>query len=583
MKTNGTYQRGIAALAGRLILVLGGCADPFIPGEKESAGETIPPGMGLARISLALGGERTAVPDIGNSYYFTLKFTAPGQADVNKTLSPGTSALTVALAPVTWNLEVKGYAEDTYATIKLSGNISVPITAGTAANFNVYLTPNLGLGGLGSLQYTINLSALPASKIRAWFGLYPLEAVGTSANPAISQEFNISASAGNPAAPVTLPSLPQGTYRAVIDLYNSAYNTAAVRTEVVHIYADMVTPFVRVFTAADFAACPPVVGDGLATLAAKLDAALASAEAEVCTIVLNGTEADLATFEPRTLNIPGPQARTLIIRGGGATVQVDRQGTPLFTLTGGYGSTLELRDITLTGKSSNSVPVVQVWANGTLAMKTGSRITGNANSSSDSSGGVHVNGGTFNMSGGAVSGNTSSSNSSGGGVRVSVNGTFDMSGGAVSGNSSSSYSSGGGVCVKFGTFNMSGGTVRDNILSNPDSYGREVLVAENGTFKLSGEAMPQRVFLQNNSKYITISGPLSGGAIPIDLGITAAVPLAGYEGAQILRLDSAYGSGDLAELRTHFSLGDAKRVDSSDAGTPISGYKIDNAGIVVVE
>jgi predicted outer membrane repeat protein len=211
---------------------------------------------------------------------------------------------------------------------------------------------------------------------------------------------------------------------------------------------------------------------------------------------------------------------------------------------------------------------------------SGGAVSGNTSSSYGGygGGGVYVNhSGTFSMSGGAVSGNTTS-NDSGGGVDVS-SGTFSMSGGTVSGNSSPS--SGGGVYVEYGTLSMSGGTVRDNVISGSYSYGREVLLRD-GTFKLSGAATPQRVFLYDTSRHIAISGPLNGGPIPIDLGISSSVPLSSYESAQILRLDGAY-SGNLAELKEHFSLGDAKRTDSSNAGTPISGYTINDGGYFVTE
>jgi hypothetical protein len=192
--------------------------------------------------------------------------------------------------------------------------------------------------------------------------------------------------------------------------------------------------------------------------------------------------------------------------------------------TGSNSLTLELRDITLTGLPGNSVPVVQVNDRGALAMKAGSRITGN----------------TVSNSGGAVY----------------VRGTF-------------------------ATFNLSGGAVRDNILSGANSFDREVLVSDSGTFKLSGDAMPQRVFLYDNSRFITISGPLSGGPIPIDLGITGSAPLTGYKNIQMLKLDGAY-TGNMAELKTHFSLGHTAPTSYPySGGTPIEGYEIDNNGYFV--
>jgi hypothetical protein len=205
---------------------------------------------------------------------------------------------------------------------------------------------------------------------------------------------------------------------------------------------------------------------------------------------------------------------------------------------------------------------------------SGGAVSGN---SSSYGGGVLIDYGTLSRSGGAGSGKSSSS--SGGGVYVQ-SGTFTMSGGAVSGNSSSSY--GGGVYVSGGTFTMSGGAVNSNTLSGTNSYGREVLVS-GGTFKMSGDARPERVFLYNNTRFITINGLLTGPVTPIDLGVTSGAPLANYVNQFILRLDTSYPSGDMASLKNYFSLGNSKRTDSSDTGTAITGYKINDSGLFEAE
>jgi hypothetical protein len=164
-----------------------------------------------------------------------------------------------------------------------------------------------------------------------------------------------------------------------------------------------------------------------------------------------------------------------------------------------------------------------------------------------------------------------------------------MSGGAVSGNSSTTTSStssygGGGVYVS-GTFTMSGGEVSGNILSGTNNYGREVLVYSNGTFKMSEDARPERVFLYNTTRFITISGPLNGQVTPIDLGITGsdALYLMLWENKQILRLDTSYSSGDMASLKTRFTLGNAKRTTSPWTEMAITGYEISDTGAFVAE
>jgi hypothetical protein len=635
--------------AGLLIVVLASCSDP-LKGGIDGTGEEIPRGMGLARIRINVGGSaqniRTAVPDISN-YFFTLDFTASGETPVSETLD-GSDTLTVSLAPVTWNLVVKGYPDSSNTTpgdLLVSGTISLSITAGTPKNFDVFVTPNFSSGATGSLVYAISF---PATVDSAILGLYP-----TDDTPGTSHEIDLILDGASASR-----ALSEGVYRVVIDLYDSTTQEAASRSEVAHIYEGLSTPLTRTFAASDFAACPTVIDDSnsLTTLAAKLEAALGS-PAGTYTIVLDGSETDLVNFSPKTLSVTGSKNTTIILRGNGKTVQLDStKNGSLLTLGATSGSSmviLELRDITLRGHSSNAASLVRVNARGTLNMKARSRITGNSdggvlssgtftmsggavtdNSSSSSSfygggvfvnsgtfamsggavtnntalyggGGVYVAGGTFNMSGGAVSGNSSSSSSSsGGGVYVS-NGTFAMSGGAVTGNSSSSYggggvyvnsgtfamsggavtgnssSSGGGVYVSNGTFAMSGGAVHSNILSSTNAYGREALV-NGGTFKMSGEARPERVFLYNNAQSITISGPLSGPVTPIDLGITSSVPLTGYVNAPILKLDAAYSSGNLAELKAFFALGNSKFMNSSYTETAITGYEISDNGQFVV-
>jgi hypothetical protein len=608
MKTKMSYRRGCAALAAMFILAA--CGDLTGTG----SGEAIPDGMGLVHIRLNAGAPaqslRTAVPSL-TTYYFTLTFTAPGETTVTENID-GNGNVTVALQPATWTLEVKGYADSGRNNLKVTGGLSsVPVTAGTASSFDVYLTPGFSAGGTGSLSYSIGLPA----GVRAWLGLYPIDET-----PGTSQDINISSSAGGTATS-TLSALPEGAYRAVIDLYDRATNSAAVLTEAVHIYAGLDTPLNYSFTGADFAACPPEVGDGVTTLAGKLDAALAS-PAGSYTIILDGTETDLSAFAPKTLSVTDKNI-SIAIRGMGHKVQVALTGTPLFTLEADYSSlSLTLHDLTLNGRSGNSAPVVQVNRRGTLSMKAGSLITGNSSggggvyvsyngsfamsggavsgNTGSNGGGVSVYEGSFAMSGGAVSGNSSSSSYYGGGVYV-TSGSFAMSGGAVSGNSSSSgggvfvrnqgifamsggavsgnsSSSGGGVSVDYGSFAMSGGTVSGNMFSDSNFYGREVFV-NGGTFKISGSARPERVFLSANTQYITIDGPLSrGAAMPIDLGVRSSAPITSWENARILRLDSSYSGGDLASLKKQFSLGNTKMTESPYTETPITGYTINNNG-----
>jgi hypothetical protein len=600
--------------------------------------------MGLARIRLGVGGPaqsiRTTVPGIG-SLYFTLDFTAPGKSPVNETLDGSeTPALTLAvfLEPAVWNLEVNGYEDASMANHKVRGNISVSIVEGTPAAFDVYLAPDSSSGGTGSLSYSIDLSGLPASA-RGWLALYSIDDT-----PGISEEIDISSSAGGIASGI-LSGLFAGSYRAVIDLYDSGSNEAATWTGAAHIYDGSTTSLTRTFAAADLAPCPTVV-EGT-SLAAKLNAALAS-PAGAYTIVLDGTETDLTAFTPKILNVTGSKNITITIRGNGNEVQLGSNGK-LFILRPSSGSklTLVLQDVTLRGRAGNDSCVIQLDDWTTLLMKAGSLITGNT--SSYRGGAVCVyNGGILNVSGGAISGNATTT-AYGGGIYVSgASATFIMSGGAVSDNTASASSSyGGGVCVIYaatftmsggtisgntasygggvyvnafggygGTsftmsggavrgntafygggvysngeaqsvyynaiFTMSGGAVSDNTLSGANGYGKEVLLFGT-TFRISGGARPERIFLSNNSQAITISGALAGGPVPIDLGITSSAPLTGWVSKPVLQLDGSYSSGNLASLKTHFTLGKSQLTTSPYTETSLTDYKIDDNGRFVTE
>ena len=221
-------------------------------------------------------------------------------------------------------------------------------------------------------------------------------------------------------------------------------------------------------------------------LAAKLSWLASNAQSDGEYIIeVNTTEG----LGPSTLSYRGKSNITITIKGIGSECTVSLSSNDaMFTV--GSGVTLVLDDnITLQGRSSNTRALVLIDSNGTLIMNTGSKITGNANTSSSyygssynyMGGGVYVSkGGTFTMNGGTISGNTARY---GGGVFVY--GTFTMSGGTISGNTAtaSSYAYGGGVFVS-GTFTMSGGTISGNTAR--DSGGGVYMEGQGGTFTMSG-------------------------------------------------------------------------------------------------
>jgi hypothetical protein len=209
-------------------------------------------------------------------------------------------------------------------------------------------------------------------------------------------------------------------------------------------------------------------------------------EGGVYAFILNGDE----TVTSRTLSYDGKTVSiTLLGDTAERTVSLGSTGL-LFTV--GSGVTLTLgNNITLRGQSYNTSALIHVDSGGALVMQSGSKISGNTNTSSSyggGGGGVYVSNGTFTMSGGEISGNSASASSGGGGVYVS-NGTFTMSGGEISGNSASAssyYGGGGGVYVSNGTFTMSGGEISGNSASASSYGGGGGVYVSNGTFTMSG-------------------------------------------------------------------------------------------------
>ncbi|MDR1618154.1 MAG: Ig-like domain-containing protein [Treponema sp.] len=171
----------------------------------------------------------------------------------------------------------------------------------------------------------------------------------------------------------------------------------------------------------------------------------------------------------------------ITIKGDSSVRTVTLSGTgSLFTLIG-VGPTQKItltlgENISLRGSLTNNAPLVSANTSAVLVMESGSKISGNTNTSS-SGGGVYVGGtgSSFTMNGGEISGNSSSS-SYGGGVYVGCTGTFTLNGGEISDNSSSAYSSGGGGVYVYGTFTMNDGEISGNTTSASSSVGGGVSV-----------------------------------------------------------------------------------------------------------
>jgi hypothetical protein len=186
------------------------------------------------------------------------------------------------------------------------------------------------------------------------------------------------------------------------------------------------------------------------------------------------------------------------------------------------------------------------------------------------------------MNGGEISGNTGSvsGNGYGGGVFVAPNGTFTMYDGEISGNTGSV--SGGGVYV-YETFTMNGG----EISGNTASYGGGVYVPEDGTFTMSGTArvIPgpgHHVFLSYFFSYpsFTIGGDFTGDSGPIAVIDLSGDTINDWLGKNVLKTNPEGGTIGQS-LIDRFTLGSF--ITYYGSSTPLTGYKIDTDGTLVVQ
>jgi len=212
----------------------------------------------------------------------------------------------------------------------------------------------------------------------------------------------------------------------------------------------------------------PVPGD---TLTEKLAWLQRSADSHNTYILEVNADENIA---PTTLQFSGAINVTIGLRGDdeNRTIRLRSNGT-MFTVNSNVTLVLE-NNITLMGYPQNTESLVLVNG-GTLRLRTGSTITGNA---SREGGGIFFRSGTFEMSGGSISGNSANN---GGGVYVSLApvSSFTMSGGEISGNSAIN---GGGMYMSSANFTMSGGTISGNTATN----GGGVYVHNIGTFAMRG-------------------------------------------------------------------------------------------------
>jgi uncharacterized repeat protein (TIGR02543 family) len=266
-------------------------------------------------------------------------------------------------------------------------------------------------------------------------------------------------------------------------------------------------------------------------------------DGDACSYTLSADEI-LPTDAPKSLSYTGKNVSITLM--GDTTEKIAKLSSTGSFLTVGNGVTLTLgSNFTLQGLGSNNAPLVQVDTGGTLAMESGSKITGNTTTSNG--GGVSVNGGLFTMNGGEISNNNAangggvsveagtftmrggaiSTNTASGGVWVSGTGTFTMNGGEISNNSAAN---GGGVRLEGGLFTMNGGTISNNTATSGSGGGVRL---EGGLFTMNGGTISNNnapvgyggaVSVVAGSSFTMSSGEISNNSAIYGAGVSLAGP-----------------------------------------------------------
>ena len=198
-----------------------------------------------------------------------------------------------------------------------------------------------------------------------------------------------------------------------------------------------------------------------------------------CTVNLDGGNYELPSNNDLGFN-DNRNVKIIITAASPVTITL-KSGEKGYLFGVGKNITLVLENnISLTGVSSNTRTLVEVWENGTLEMKEGSKISGNKLTAADRGGGaILVYGGHFTMSGGIIENNDAIK---GGGVGI-IKATFTMTGGEIKNNKATSESGGGVWLWDNANFTMSGGKIESN---ETKEAGGGVYVGGISSFSMSG-------------------------------------------------------------------------------------------------
>jgi predicted outer membrane repeat protein len=242
-----------AVLFAFVALALIGCSNIFIdkPQNKEASPQDIPEGFGTVQVSLTQGAARTIMPEpVLDELYLQYWFTKDGGSSIEKTPTKTTSTGgEFTLEPGSYTLEVKAYVDSIHTRLAAQSAAAAAFTIidGTAAgSVNVTLYP-ITATGTGSLDFSLQYPAGVTVET------FTLTLIAGEEAPIDLKPAGASSGSGPITFSGTKTAISAGYYLLQVTLKNSS-RVSSGRTEVVHIYQNMVSEADYVFTADDFRA-----------------------------------------------------------------------------------------------------------------------------------------------------------------------------------------------------------------------------------------------------------------------------------------------------------------------------------------
>jgi hypothetical protein len=243
MKKMQTWTAIFAALA-LGALVFAGCSNPVSNGPPQTGKDTpdIPAGFGTVRVSLSQGAARTVMPepvlsDLYLQYWFTKDSGEPEEQ------SPEGGVFT--LKPGTYTLWVEVFVDPAKTELAADGSsASFMVTAGAeTATVNVTLRP-IASEGTGSLAFSLTYPAGGAVEYLTLTRIAGAETIDLTAG--------VTPSGGDPDVfSGEKTGIASGYYRLDVRIRDGA-GAYAGKSETAHIYQNLSTQAVYVFTAEDF-------------------------------------------------------------------------------------------------------------------------------------------------------------------------------------------------------------------------------------------------------------------------------------------------------------------------------------------